>query len=134
MAISGGDIIEITYNNPDLGAGTLIPKGSEDSTYDPGGIRTSDDDAMVDGQGNAIYQMNNKRWSFEVKCRWGMDDGDLETIAALQSVTSETTFTFANINGTIYRGKGKMVGDIKGNGNMATVDIKASGGGVLTII
>lgn len=131
---SGGDIIEITYNNADIGTGTFYPKSSEDSTYDLGGFRTQDDDNMIDGSGAAIYQMNRKRWSFAVKCGWDMTRGDLETLVALSSATSETAFTFTNTNGVIYKATGKMVGDIQGNGNTSTVDIKAGGGGVMQIL
>ena len=131
---SGGDIIEITYNNPDFGTGTFYPKSSEDSTYDLGGFRTSDDANMIDDSGAAIYQVNRVRWSFAVKCGWDMTREDLEALSNLAAATSETQFTFTNINGVIYKGTGKMVGDIQGNGNTATVDIKASGSGYMQIL
>lgn len=131
---SGGQIIEITYNNPDVGSGTFYPKSSEDSTYDLGGVRTNDEANMIDGSGSAIYSMNLARWSFAVKCGWDFSREDLETMSDLAASPSETQMTFTNINGSIYKGKGKMVGDIQGNGNTATFDLKASGGGVLQIL
>lgn len=131
---SGGDIIEITCSNSEVGSRTLYPKSSEDSTYDLGGLRTNDDDNMIDGGGNAIYQMNRKRWSFGVKCAFDMTNGDLEYLTDLSASMVETTMTFANINGTIYKGTGKIVGEIQGNGNSSTVDIKAAGSGLLEII
>lgn len=134
MAASGGDIIEITYNNPQVGQGAFYPKSSEDSTYDLGGFRTSDDPNMIDGSGQAIYQTNRVRWSFAVKCGWDFTRGDLEILSALAASTAETDMTFTNVNGTVYKGRGKMVGDVQGNGNNATVDIKASGGGILTLL
>lgn len=134
MAANGGDIIEITYNNPDIGTGAFYPKSSEDSTYDLGGYRTGDDANMIQGNGQAIYQVNRVRWSFAVKCGWDMTAEDLEALSALSAALSETTFTFTNINGTIYKATGKMVGDVQGNGNTATVDIKASGGGIMQIL
>lgn len=131
---SGGDIVEITYNNPEIGSGTLRPKSSEDSMYDLGGVRTLDDPNMIDGAGRAIYQMNRRRPEFTVKCAWDWDNQDLETITALSAVTSETSFTFTNINQTVYKLVGKMVGDIQGNGNVSTVDIKVAGSGTMTIL
>jgi hypothetical protein len=89
---------------------------------------------MIDGSGAAIYQVNRVRWSFMVKCGWDFTAGDLEALTNLAAATSETQFTFTNINGTIYKGTGKMVGDINGNGNSSTVDIKASGGGQMQIL
>jgi len=74
------------------------------------------------------------RWSFAVKCGWDMTREDLEALSNLAAATSETQFTFTNINGVIYKGTGKMVGDIQGNGNTATVDIKASGSGYMQIL
>lgn len=131
---SGGDIIQITYNNPTVGSGTFYPKSSEDSTYDLGGIRTSDDVNMIQGNGVPIYQRNMVRWSFAVKCGWDMTKEDLEALNDLAAAATETVMTFTNNNGTIYKGRGTFVGEIQGNGNSATVDIKASGGGKLQMI
>jgi hypothetical protein len=52
---TGGDIIEITFNHPSIGSGTLFPKAGEDSTYNTGGFRSADDDNMIDGAGNMIF-------------------------------------------------------------------------------
>ena len=132
---SGGDILEITYNHPTIGTGVLYPKSNEDSTYDLGGFRSSDDANMIDGAGNMIDQINRVRWSFSVKTGWDMTQvGELEIISALSASPQQGVYTILNVNGIIYKGKGKFVGDIQGNGNTSTVDIKLSGGGVLEII
>ena len=82
MAV-GGDIIEITYNHPTLGSGVIFPKAAEDSTFNPGGFRSTDDNNMVDGAGNMIDQMNRSRWSFEGTIAWDMNVAeDLEKIVA----------------------------------------------------
>jgi hypothetical protein len=65
MAFVGGDLIEITYNHPTLGSGTLFPKSSEDTTINLGGFRGADDANMVTGAGENIRQLNNSRWSVE---------------------------------------------------------------------
>ncbi len=67
---TGGDIIEITYNHPNaaIGSGVIYPKASEDSSFDLGGFRGSDDNNMVDGGGRNMRQLNRMRWSFEVLC------------------------------------------------------------------
>ena len=64
MAI-GGDLIEATYNNDVLGTGVFYFKGSEDGTFNLGGLTTADDSAMVDGSGTPIRIMNQKMWSVE---------------------------------------------------------------------
>lgn len=132
MGAVGGDIIEVTFNHPTLGSGTLFPKAAEDSTYDLGGIRSSDDANMVDGGGNMIDQMNRSRWSFEVPIAWDMNtNGELEKCVAMAADPVPAEWTFTHINGTVYAGTGKPVGDLQGNGNAATFPLKVSGGGKL---
>jgi hypothetical protein len=129
---TGGDIIEITFNHPSIGSGTLFPKAGEDSTYNTGGFRSADDDNMIDGAGNMIDKMNRTRWSFEALLSWDANIAqDLEKVVLLASDPVLADWTFTNINGTIYKGKGKPVGDVKGNGNASTFQLKVAGSGVL---
>lgn len=129
MAV-GGDIIEVTYNHPTLGSGILKPKAGEDSTYDVGGFRSSDDANMITGSGEMIDQINRVRWSFEVTCANDMNDRqDAEKMVALAGSPVLADWTFTNINGTVYGGKGKPVGDIQFNGNQATFTLKVAGEG-----
>lgn len=131
MAV-GGDIVEITFNHPTLGSGTIFPKSAEDSTFDLGGFRSNDDGNMIDGGGNMIDQMNRVRWSFETTVAWDANvDETLEKLVGLASSPDQADWTFTSINGTIYGGKGKPVGDLQGNGNSATFALKLSGGGTL---
>jgi hypothetical protein len=131
MAV-GGDIIEITYNHPTLGSGVIFPKASEDSTYDLGGFRSNDDASMIDGGGNMIDQLNRVRWSFEVAVAWDMNNrSDLDKLTELSGSPVQSEWTFSHINGTVYGGTGKPVGDMQGNGNAATFTLKVSGGGKL---
>ena len=128
----GGDIIEITYKHPTLGSGTIFPKASEDSTYDLGGFRSNDDASAIDGGGNIIDQLNRVRWSFEVAVAADMNvDGTLEKLVELASSPVQAEWDFSHINGTVYRGKGKPVGDLQLNGNASTMTLKVSGGGKL---
>lgn len=131
MAV-GGDLIEITYNHPTLGSGVIFPKASEDSTFDLGGFRANDDANMIDGGGNMIDQLNRVRWSMESTIAWDMNSRtELEKLTALSASPVQADWTFSHINGTVYGGKGKPVGDMQGNGNAATFSLKISGGGVL---
>lgn len=132
MAAIGGDIIEITYNHPTLGSGVIYPKAAEDSTFDIGGFRSSDDANMIDGAGQMIDQMNRTRWSVETTVAWDMNTGlTLERLTQLTQSPVFAVWTVTHINGTIYGGKGKPVGDLQGNGNAATFTFKLAGGGVL---
>ncbi len=134
MAV-GGDIIEITYNHPTIGSGVFFPKAAEDNTFDLGGFRSNDDANMIDGAGNMIDQMNRTRWSFEGSISWDMNNAeDLERLVELASSPVLADWTFSHINGSIYAGKGKPVGDLKGNGNTANTPIKIAGSGKLNKI
>lgn len=128
----GGDILEITFNHPTVGAGVIFPKANEDSTFDLGGIRSADDPDMVTGAGEMIDQMNQKRWSFEVPVAWDMNTReDLEKINQLAADPQPADWTISHVNGAIYSGSGKPVGDYQGNGNTAVFTLKVAGGGKL---
>ncbi len=129
---NGGDIIEITFNHPTLGNGTIYPKSAEDSTYELGGFRNNDDANSIDGAGGAINTKNRVRWSFEVPIAWNMQtDQELEKMIALAGDPVSSDWTFTNINGTVYAGNGTPVGDLQGNGNASTFPLKIAGGGRL---
>lgn len=131
MAV-GGDITEITWNHPTLGSGTLFPKAAEDSTIGLGGFVSNDDNNSVDGGGNMIDQMNRVRWSVETVISWDMNDkAELDKLIDLASNPVTADFTFSHINGTVWSGNGKPVGDLQGNGNAATMSLKIAGGGKL---
>lgn len=132
MAFVGGDILEISYKHPTLGGGTWYPKSSEDSTIDNGGYNSADDTNMITGDGQMIDQINRKRWFFEDAVAWDMELNDeLEQAGKLAASPVLADWTFTHINGVIWGGKGKPVGDIQGEGNKAQMKIKISGGGEL---
>lgn len=131
MAV-GGDILEITFNHPTLGSWIVFGKSAEDSTYDLGGVRTTDDSNMVAGNGEIIKQMNRGRWSFETTVAWDMNTReDMEKLNDLAADPVDADITISHINNTIYGGTGTCVGDLQGNGNSATFTMKLSGGGKL---
>jgi hypothetical protein len=129
---TGGDIIEITYNHPTIGSGVIYPKAAEDNTFDLGGIRSADDMAMVDGGGNMIDQMNRGRWMVEALCVNDMNSqNEVEKCNEMAASAVLADWTFASINGTVYVGKGKPVGELQNNVNQSTFTLKVSGGGKL---
>jgi len=129
----GGDITEITYNHPTLGSGVIFIKAAEDSTFNLGGVRSNDDMNGVDGGGRMITQLNRQRWSLDVTVAGDMNVNlDLEKLSALAGDPLDADYTVSHINGAIYGGTGRPVGDVAGNGNAATFPLKLSGGGQLT--
>lgn len=132
MGNVGGDILEITFNHPTLGTGILFPKAAEDSTFDLGGKRSNDDANMIDGSGAMIDQINLVRWSFEQTIAWDMNTReDVGRLSELAGDPVLADWTITHINGTVWGGKGKPVGDVQGNGNAATFTLKLGGSGRL---
>jgi hypothetical protein len=132
---TGGDILEVSYKHPTLGSGTWFPKAGEDGTFDPGGYRADDDANSITGDGQMIDKINRVRWSFEATVAWDMAVNDeLDQARKLSESPVLADFTFTHINGVIWGGKGKPVGDIQGNTNSAQMSIKLSGGGRATKI
>lgn len=128
----GGDIIEITFTHETLGAGVIFPVSNSDSSIDLGGYRSNDDQNMVTGAGEMIDQLTNKRWSVECPVAWDSNTReDLEKINALAASPIPADWTISMINGTIYSGQGKPVGDYTGNANTAQFPLKIAGGGKL---
>lgn len=131
----GGDIIDITCNHPTLGSATFVAKANEDSTFDEGGFRSNDDVNMIDGAGEMIDQMNRARWQFECTLAHDMNTReDLNKLTQYAESPVQGDWVISHINGAVYQGKGKPVGDVNANGNTATIALKLSGGGKLTKI
>lgn len=136
--MTGGDITEISFNHPTLGSGTFFPKANEDDTYDLGGFRSDDDQDMVAGNGDMIDKINRKRWFVEATIAGNLNSSnnsnassDLELLRLLASSPVLGDWAISHISGTVWKGKGKPVGDIQENVNAATIGFKVSGGGLL---
>lgn len=127
---TGGDIQEITYNHPDLGSGTIFPKSNEESSFNLGGFRSDDDANGITGSGEMIDKINRVRPSIECTVAWDMNvREDLEKVSAMAESPKLADWTVTHVNGAIYGGKGKPVGDYTGSGNNATFTLKIAGGG-----
>lgn len=134
MAFSGGDVQEITFNHPTIGAGAFFPKSGEEATIDMGGRRSNDDANSLTGRGDVIDIMNAVRWSFEVPIATDMADQDTQQVVSdLANSAEPATWTFTMLNGVVYRGTGKPVGDVQASSN-AQMTLKCSGGGKLAKI
>lgn len=132
MPVVHGDILEVTFNHSVIGSGIFYPKANEESKYDLGGFRSEDDANGVDGGGNMIDKMSQSRWMFEVPISWDANDKEtLEKLNALAASPISAEWGITSINGTVYSGTGKPVGELSGNGMNGTIQLKVSGGGKL---
>lgn len=126
MAV-GGDILEVTVNHPTLGTKTFSPKAGEDSTFDLGGFRTNDDANGITAKGDLISQLSRVRGSFECVVTNDMNSGlELEFITSLTGDPTDADWTISHINGSVYKGKGRPVGDIQAAGMATTFTLKVA--------
>jgi hypothetical protein len=120
-----GDITDITYEHPILGSGNFVAIANQTNSLDLGGFRTADDDGMIGSNGEPIYQINRVRGSFEVMVT---GEGDsLERLRNLAASPIPAVFTFSLVNGRIYKGSGKPVGDLKTETNTGNITVKIAG-------
>lgn len=125
----GGDIIEITYNHPDLGSGVVYPKAGEKSTYFIGGITTASDESSVDGSGKPIRKMNRTLGFFESMVANDQNDKqEFEKVIAMSGNPKPADWTFTIINGAVYAGSGFPVNVKEADINDATFKLRIEGG------
>lgn len=127
----GGDILEIVCQHT-LGEFRFATKSNEDFNIDEGGIRVNDDTNQITGNGQAIWQKNRVRWMVEGPIAVDFNAGtEQNTLNNLAEHPDEGTWTITHISGTIWKGKGKPVGDLQPSTNTAQMTLKISGGGKL---
>jgi len=130
MPVIGGDVTELTFNHPTQGTGVLFVKSDEDSELDTGGYRSADEEKSVDTSGEMIDVMTLSRWGCTFVVAGDLTTRqDLEKLVALAGDPVQAVWTITHISGSIYRGKGKPVGDVKQALKAATIALKIGGGG-----
>lgn len=131
MPAVGGFLVECTYNHPTIGDGSFYFMSDEDGNFDLGGLRKNDDPNKIDGSGARIYEMTNTGWQVEGTISHDTNtDKTMERVITLAESPIEADLTFSHSNGSVYAGKGTIVGDVKGS-IKATMPLKFSGSGKL---
>ncbi len=124
MAVHG-DIQEVTFNHPTLGSGVFFPKAAEGNTFDPGGLRNSDDANSITGGGSLMIQKNRVRGFFEIMIENDMNvRNDAIVLKELSASPLPADWTVTHINGTVWAGSGVPVGDITPDMNAGTMTLK----------
>ena len=132
VMVNVGDLKEIRWNNPDVGAGKYFTKSGETHTLDPGGLRVDDSEDNLDTGGNFINQKKLAPWCYEATVAVSEGDSnrmELETLSALSGSNNATTFIFISQNDIAYTATGSIVGDVKVDRQKGTISFKAMGGG-----
>lgn len=136
MPYIGGDSLEISYQHPTLGNGTVFPKANETFTYDLGGIRNNDDANGVAGNSEIILIKNRIRAYIEGVIAWDFTTGGdtMEKLNQLAESNVPADWVISGINGSSYKLTGWPVGDIQGDSNASTISLKIAGGGKMVQI
>lgn len=125
---TGGDILELTVNHPDLGSRIFFAKASEGNTFEKGGFRTEDDEDSVDGGGNMIQKINRKLGFFEIVLSNDVNDReDYEFISKLAGNSRLGDWTVSHTSGVTWGGLAKPVGSVTPNTNDGTLSVKIQG-------
>lgn len=126
----GGDIVQVTYQHPTVGTGSIFPKAGESSTLMLGGFQSDDSEDGIDGSGQMIDKMTRKRSGFEIVAAWDNNERqELEKVVLLAQSPVPATWNVTCVSGAVYKGTGKPVGDLKGAMDAATFPLKVAGGG-----
>jgi hypothetical protein len=127
---AGGDILEIVCKHSS-GTFRYQAKANEDFTINPGGFRSNDDDDAVTGAGEMIDQINRKRTSIEGTIAVDFTSGNEETsLPALAASPELGVWTISVVTGTVWKIKGKPVGDLNFTTNNPQMALKIAGSGV----
>lgn len=130
-----GDITEINFNHDLIGSGTFFAVANQGNTYDEGGFRSSDDANMIASDGQMIDQINRQRGMFEVVIENDQNiRNDAAVLKQLAASPVLATWTFSIVNGAVYKGTGKPVGDIQPDINNGQLTLKVAGGEFVKII
>lgn len=128
----GGDIVEITCKHPTLGEFRFQTKSNESFSLDPGGHRSNDDANSITGGGEMIDQINRVRWSLEGPVAVDPISGnEINNLPLLAESAKLATWTITHVSGAIWKGLGKVVGDLVADSNTAQLPLKVAGSGKL---
>lgn len=130
--IIAGDLKDISWNHSILGSGVLYVKADEESEVDLGGYRVNDDEKGVDTANRNIKGMSNNRWSTTATV--SSDETltkELSRLKALAAHPIDAVWTITHQDGTVWRGEGGPVGDVKKGLKAGTIALKLAGGGEL---
>jgi hypothetical protein len=135
MPSVGGDILEVRVAHPTLGNHVFFPKSNEGNPFNPGGIRSGDDENMITATGDPMYQLNMTRGSFEVLVAEDMNQRmDSAFAVALAGDKADANYTVSLVNGTVWGMSGRPVGDIVVDTNQSTFTLKIAGGSATKLV
>lgn len=130
--VTGGDLLSLSWQHPELGSLTFSPKTGEDVNIAIGGFFSVDDDGNITSNGKRINIMNRKPWSLE-----GTLGAEFDELDALQQQTGnvqEAKWLATLMNGQTLTGSGHVVGDLMLNHQAGTITLKIQGSGTLELI
>lgn len=124
MSVVTGDIVEVTVKHP-LGDSIFEVKAAEDSTYDLGGFRSTDEANNITSGGKRVDQKNRTTPFFEATIIASDEDADL--LSKIAGSPVQGLWTITHISGGVHRLTGTPVGDIQINKNNGQLTLKVAG-------
>ncbi len=123
-----GDITEIKFIHEEVGSKIFSVKSGESANQDLGGYSN---DYSMNGNGTGHAIKTAKRWaidSIQVDITF---DGALEFLQDIANNVVESIIEVSAIDGSVYKGKGTIIGDIKEDTLNGYVTIEVGGAGKL---
>lgn len=128
MAKIYGDVASLIVMDKISGQQREMPcKSGEDCNIDLGGYQS---ETQMNGNGSGHAKLAAKPWSIE-GLSVEMEDGVLEFLQGTVNSMGYCIFTLSFVNGDVYKGTGKIEGDLKANTNSGYISLSAKGSGLL---
>lgn len=122
-----GDILEITYNHPEIGSGRFRPKSGEGNTYKLGGFQNNDDANAIGSEGTLIMQKNRVTGMLEavvINTTAEGEESDADILQQLMNSPIPADWTFTTQADAVFAGNGHAVGEVAPDLNAGTFSMK----------
>ena len=108
--MASGDLLTVKFNHPTVGAREYNVKAGENADQDLGGFSS---ELIINGLGNGHKSLSRKPWGVESVMLGIESKGDQEFLQSLADSPDLGVITWSHINGSVYKGKGTVTGDLK---------------------
>lgn len=129
MSKGSGDITEIKIIHKTVGSRVFYAKGGEAATFDLGGYSS---ERAVTGNGGGHKVLSAKPWEGgNAVLETVPGDGGIEFLQDIANDPEDATLELSHINGTVYKGKGSIEGDLKQDVKEGFTTVTFTGSGKL---
>lgn len=121
-----GDLTEIKFIHEEVGSKIFSIKSGESANMDLGGYSN---DYSMNGNSTGHAIKTAKPWSVDSIQVDITPDGTLEFLQDITNNVIEGIIEISKIDGSVYKGKGTIIGDLKGDtlNGYATIEVRGAG-------